>query len=144
MGGERSPVRRGARTTRQGQAVLRVARSSSRFRSAQEIHAALRASGETVGLTTVYRHLQSLVDAGVLDTLRTHGGELLYRYCSSDEHHHHLVCERCGGTVEIEATEMEGWVEAAAAAHGYASTSHTLEIFGLCADCQAKAATQRS
>jgi Fur family transcriptional regulator, ferric uptake regulator len=136
------PERHRGPTTKQGAAVLRLARSSQRFRSAQDMHAALRAAGEAVGLTTVYRHLQSLADDGVLDTLRTRSGELLYRCCRSEEHHHHLVCESCGRTVEIEAGDMEGWVERAAATHGYASTSHTLEIFGLCAACQKKAAAQ--
>ena len=144
MGNGRFPERRRGRMTKQGEAVLRLARDSQRFRSAQEIHAALRAAGEPVGLTTVYRHLQSLAADGVLDTLRTPSGELLYRYCRSDEHHHHLVCESCSRTVEIKAGDVEGWVERAAATYGYSSTSHTLEIFGLCGACQKEAATQDS
>ena len=138
MDKKRSPEERGPRT-RQGKAVLRSAQSSQLFRSAQDIHAELRAAGESVGLTTVYRHLQSLADDGVLDTLRTGEGELLYRCCRMDEHHHHLVCESCGRTTEIEGAEIERWVEKTAGTHGYTSTSHTLEIFGLCAVCREKA-----
>ena len=70
---------RTARRTRQGDAVLNVVLSSDNFRSAQDIHAALRASGETVGLTTVYRHLALLTDEGQLDALQTADGELVYR-----------------------------------------------------------------
>lgn len=137
MDKKRSPEERAPRT-RQGKAVLRSAQSSQLFRSAQEIHAELRAAGEPVGLTTVYRHLQSLVDEGVLDTLRTGEGEVLYRCCSMDEHHHHLVCRNCGRTTEIEGADIERWVNKAADSHGFTSTSHTFEIFGLCALCQQK------
>ncbi len=142
MDSKQSPDQSRARTTRQGEAVLRTAQSSELFRSAQDIHAELRAAGESVGLTTVYRHLQSLADDGVLDTLRTGEGELLYRCCRMDEHHHHLVCESCGRTTEIEGADIERWVEKAAGKHGYTSTSHTLEIFGLCAACHEKAVAE--
>jgi len=138
MSSDSAPRKRGTKTTRQGRAVLGAARSSPRFRSAQEIHAELQADGEAVGLTTVYRHLESLAAAGVLDTLRSESGELTYRCCRLDEHHHHLVCRNCGRTTEIEGDDLESWVERTAEAHGYADASHTLEIYGLCGRCQSK------
>ena len=140
MAKKRSPESDRLRT-RQGRAVLRIARSSRLFLSAQDIHSELRAQGESVGLTTVYRHLQALANDGVLDTLRANSGEVMYRCCQIDEHHHHLVCESCGRTTEIEGTEIERWVRKAADRHGYVSTSHTFEIFGLCAVCREKALT---
>ena len=122
--------------TRQGAAVLRVARSSRLFQSAQDIHSDLRARGESIGLTTVYRHLQALADDGVLDTLRTDSGEVMYRCCRLEEHHHHLVCRNCGRTSEIEGNDLESWIEQTVEAHGFADPSHTLEIYGLCSACQ--------
>jgi Fur family transcriptional regulator, ferric uptake regulator len=136
MSSESAP--RKPKTTRQGRAVLSAARSSQRFRSAQEIYADLQAEGEAVGLTTVYRHLESLAAAGVLDTLRTDSGEVTYRCCRIDDHHHHIVCRNCGSTSEIEADDLESWVEKTAEAHGYADESHTFEIYGLCSRCQTK------
>jgi Fur family ferric uptake transcriptional regulator len=104
-------------------------------RTAQELHAALRERGEGIGLTTVYRALQALADAGQVDVLRTTEGEASYRRCSSG-HHHHLVCRGCGRTVEVEGPAVERWADKVAAEHGYADISHTLEIFGTCQDCQ--------
>ena len=52
------------RATRQGRAIVAALRASPSFRSAQEIHAELRAGGQQIGLTTVYRHLQRLADDG--------------------------------------------------------------------------------
>jgi Fur family ferric uptake transcriptional regulator len=122
--------------TRQGQAVLSVVDSSDNFRSAQDIHAQLRATGENVGLTTVYRHLALLTEEGQLDSLQTSDGELVYRRCHSAEHHHHVVCRRCGRGSEVEVPDLERWAESTAAALGYSDVTHTVEIFGICADCR--------
>lgn len=124
----------GTRPTRQRAAVAAVLADSDVFRSAQEIHAALRDSGDNVGLTTVYRTLQALADAGEVDVLRTPDGESAYRQCSTG-HHHHLVCRTCGRTVEIAGPAVERWAENTAREHGFAEVEHTLEIFGTCTDC---------
>lgn len=104
------------------------------FRSAQEIHASLRESGHRIGLTTVYRALQSLADADEVDVLRTDDGEATYRACSAG-HHHHLVCRRCGTTVEVEGRAVETWAEKIAHANGFVDVAHTVEVFGTCGRC---------
>ena len=122
------------RSTRQRAAVAAVLDDVEEFRSAQDLHAALKARGESVGLTTVYRTLAALADAGEVDVLLRDDGEALYRRCSSG-HHHHLVCRSCGRTVEVEGPTVERWAAKVAAEHGYTDVSHTLEIFGLCSAC---------
>ncbi|MGL5809628.1 MAG: Fur family transcriptional regulator [Nocardioides sp.] len=122
------------RTTRQFQAVLDELTRSQGFRSAQEIHAAMHQRDQPVGLATVYRALQSMVESGRADALRTSSGESLYRECSQT-HHHHLVCRSCGRTVEIEGPAVERWADKMAREHGYVEVSHTLELFGTCPEC---------
>lgn len=129
----RRPVRE--RSTRQFQAVRDELARSGDFRSAQDIHAALRASGATAGLATVYRALQSLVDSGAADVLRTTAGEAAYRACGTT-HHHHLVCRSCGKTVEVQGPAVERWADEMAGKHGFADLSHTVELFGTCTACQ--------
>ena len=124
--------------TRAQRAVLTALARDDTFRSAQDIHARLRDSDSAVGLTSVYRALQTLADAGVLDVVRTATGELTYRRCGSDEHHHHLVCNVCGATVEVEAPAIERWVADVAQANGYVVASHTLEVTGTCRSCADK------
>jgi Fur family ferric uptake transcriptional regulator len=124
------------RPTRQRQVVADVLDELAEFRSAQDIHAVLADRGEPVGLATVYRTLQLLVDAEAVDVLRNDAGEALYRRCSSG-HHHHLVCRSCGRTVEVEGPTVERWADRIAADHGFTQVSHQLEIFGECADCSA-------
>ncbi|HEU5157643.1 MAG TPA: Fur family transcriptional regulator [Streptosporangiaceae bacterium] len=109
--------------------------ASDGFRSAQDIYATLRADGTKIGLTTVYRALQALSESGEVDVLRTDDGESVYRACQTGEHHHHLVCRACGRTVEVAGPVVERWAEAVGAEHGFAEVTHTVEIFGTCADC---------
>ena len=118
--------------------MAKLLAQTEEFRSAQEIHEELRRRGEAIGLTTVYRTLQTLADAGEIDVLRTGSGESAYRRCSA-HHHHHLVCRNCARTVEVEGPAVERWAERIAAEHGFSEVSHTVEIFGTCADCAAKA-----
>ncbi len=124
------------RDTRQRSAVRSMLDTTDEFRSAQELHAQLRTAGAAVGLTTVYRTLQSLADAGEVDVLRTDDGEAVYRRCS-DTHHHHLVCRACGRTVEVEGPTVERWAQTVAQEHGFVDATHTVEIFGTCAACAA-------
>lgn len=120
--------------SRQRTAVREELARAESFRSAQEIHAVLRANGHRIGLTTVYRALQSLADADEVDVLRTDDGEATYRACSSG-HHHHLVCRRCGTTVEVEGRAVERWADRVAAANGFLDVEHTVEVFGTCGRC---------
>lgn len=124
----------GQRSTKQRTAVIAALDELDDFRSTQEIHDYLRHKGDTVGLTTVYRTLTALAESGDVDVIVREDGESVYRSCS-DTHHHHLVCRSCGKTVEVDGPAVERWAGKVSAEHGFTDVSHTLEIFGLCADC---------
>ena len=123
------------RPTRQRAAVVDLLTRVDGFRTAQDLHLMLREEGASVGLTTVYRHLQALADAGEVDVVRSADGEAAYRRCASGEHHHHLVCRSCGRSVEIDAPDVEAWLDSVARKHGFAEVSHSVEVFGLCGQC---------
>jgi len=122
------------RTTRQRTAIEALLAETGGFTSAQDLHASLAAQGSSVGLSTVYRTLQAMADAGAVDVLRQENGEALYRRCST-RHHHHLVCRACGRTVEVEGRDVETWASRVAETHGFTDPTHDVEIFGTCPDC---------
>lgn len=114
--------------------VIAILERVGGFASAKEIYQLLLKNGDTVGLTTIYRALQSLVDDKLIDQLRREDGEAIYRLCG-ESHHHHLVCKKCGDTVEIEGGAIEKWAKNMASEFGFREVDHLAEIFGICSKC---------
>jgi Fur family ferric uptake transcriptional regulator len=123
------------RVTRQKRAVATLLDETDEFTSAQDLHARLRASGDRVGLATVYSQLRALAGSGEIDSVRGDSGETLYRRCGSPVHHHHLVCRRCGHTVELDAQDLESLARRLGEEHGFSQLDHVVEISGVCAHC---------
>ncbi|MEJ3742514.1 transcriptional repressor [Actinomycetes bacterium KLBMP 9797] len=126
------------RRSKQRDAVLGVLRELGGFRTVREIHGALRGRGERVGLSTVYRIVQSLVDLGEVDMMPSAGGGRRYRLPGS-EHHHHLVCRTCGAIVEVRGPTLETWAERIAEENDFTDVGHSLDIIGTCPRCAAGA-----
>ena len=55
---------------------------------------------------------------------------------TASSHHHHVVCRHCGRGTEVELPDLERWAETTASDLGYSDVTHTVEIFGVCADCR--------
>ena len=125
------------RQTKQKDAIRAAWADCEAFIAAQDLHRRLEDEGSKIGLATVYRQLNALADAGAADTIRL-DGQQLFRLCGDDGHHHHLVCRRCGKTVEIESPS-ETWLRGISEKYGFTIERHTLEVFGLCPDCRNEA-----
>ncbi|MDR6938989.1 Fur family transcriptional regulator [Arcanobacterium hippocoleae] len=124
------------RMTKQRASIIELMRNHNGFLSAQDVFEQLRQTGIEVGLATVYRNLQAMAESHIVDVLRPDGTDTqLFRYCAEDAHHHHLVCRCCGKTVDLVGNDFEGWAKQIAAQHGFTRVSHSLELFGQCADC---------
>lgn len=130
---------RDIRYTRGRQAVVRALSRGPGPQSAAELSRRLRTS---VPLSSLYRSLSVLDEAGVLS--RHHDGEGLARFELAEwlsGHHHHVVCVECGAVEDIELDEMAEAVLSdlagrAGSAGGYGVSGHALEIEGVCAPCR--------
>ncbi len=122
------------RNTKQRQLIRAALTGCDSFLSAQQLHERLRDQGHRIGLATVYRALQAMVEAHEVDSLRNPDGEAVYRRCSAG-HHHHLICRRCGRTVEVGELPVVDWAEQLATEHGFTEVEHVVEVYGLCAVC---------
>lgn len=124
----------GLRVTSQRLAILAALQRRADAITAQDLYQDVRRTKSAPGLATVYRTLTALAEAGQVDTF-ARDGEAAYRLCSA-EHHHHLVCESCGSVQEVEADVIESWIKQVARRKGFRVTSHTADVFGVCADCR--------
>lgn len=124
------------RRTAQRATVLAALMDASGFVGARALHASLQAEGAHIGLSTVYRTLGALAEAGRADVVRDRGGERLYRHRSSAEHRHYLLCRACGMSMPIDSAAVETWAEHIAGSSGFAEVEHTVELTGLCPDCR--------
>lgn len=84
---------------------------------------------------SVYRTIQLFERLGLINRM-WHGGK---NYIELSEvftpHHHHAVCQRCGGVTDIAASELELAVAQLAKRHGFLSVSHSIELSGYCGEC---------
>jgi Fur family transcriptional regulator, ferric uptake regulator len=127
----------GIRATRQRVQVLETLAAEPNDATAQEIFETLRARDVPIGLATVYRALGLLSSHGVVDALVHRPGEVCYRLCG-EEHHHHLMCTECHQVIELGECELDPWLDRLGSAHGFAVTGHAVEVTGICSDCNAR------
>jgi Fur family ferric uptake transcriptional regulator len=115
--------------------VLDALRRAQGFLSAQALHARLRADGETIALSTVYRALRILAHTGQIDSTHHHGGEQLFHAGPDARRHHYLLCRHCALHVLLDTTIAEHWASTVAAEHGYTDIHTVVELEGICGDC---------
>jgi Fur family transcriptional regulator, ferric uptake regulator len=114
--------------------VLNSLSALNKFSSAQEVYSHIQKSKKNIGLSTVYRTLQKLVEAQEVDFLRRPDGEGVYKVCAGS-HHHHLLCANCGASAEFESEKFEKLLESISKEYGYTVQGHEAEIVGLCKKC---------
>ena len=128
--------------TQQREVVADVVFNSSEHLSVEDIEAQLRTRGERIGKATIYRTMEILVRSGLV--VEHDFGEGFKRYEHLFGHqpeHEHLICTHCGHVTEFQRPEIGRIEEEVARQHGFLPTRHRLEIYGLCASCQAAGVT---
>jgi len=100
----------------------------------------LRPKLGTLGLPTVYRILEDLVQVGILTRIELSDRALRYAACRAEPgvHHHHFVCVRCGAVSEVEGCAFERQVRGVERRTGFRVTGHRLHVEGLCSSCRAR------
>ncbi|HDP25583.1 MAG TPA: transcriptional repressor [Deltaproteobacteria bacterium] len=130
---------RGGRLTKERLFLLKSACDMNGHFQAHHLYSLLNEHGYPVSLTTVYRNLALLTEAGIIRRAfvqdDTHAGGVWYEHIWGHEHHDHLVCSSCGMKVEFSYPAIDILQEAVAKEHGFSLTHHHLELIGLCPEC---------
>jgi Fur family transcriptional regulator, ferric uptake regulator len=104
--------------------------------TAGDIVDALRARGQRTGVASVYRALDLLRELGLVQRLDVGDGAARYEPADpSGEHHHHLVCDRCGRVTAFEDEPLEQAITALAGRVDHAIDAHDVVLRGACPEC---------
>ena len=128
------------RITGQRLAILKVLQKESRPVSVERIRKEL----PSVNSSSVYRTVELLVEKGLASRINTGSAHASYELISGRKHHHHVVCTGCGDLEDVDAGQdcPAGKIERRVLSHSEkftAVSSHSMEFFGLCRKCEARA-----
>ena len=127
--------RAGKRLTSQRLLILETMREAGGHLDADEIHRLVRQKAPRLSLSTVYRTLAMLKEAGLVDEL--HLGEENYHYeLRGEKGHHHLICQDCGKVVEFECPFSEQLMRDLGEKYGFEIAAIHLDLVGHCAECR--------
>jgi Fur family ferric uptake transcriptional regulator len=125
----------GYRLTQPRMAVLQVLEESDEGLSPEEVYRQGRTICASLGLVTVYRTLELLIELGLVR--RVHSEQNCHGYASAGTNRHHLICQGCHRVVEFPCEGLDSLIESVRQQTGYTISEHLLELSGLCQDCQA-------
>ncbi len=122
----------GIRYTKPRKLVFEALEHLSKPVSANEINDYLK---NKIDLTSVYRTLSLLIKSEMVNVILFGEGKKRYELKNKNEHHHHLVCEKCGDVKDVEMKE-NSLLKSVEVRSKFVIKKHNLEFFGLCPDCQ--------
>lgn len=129
-------AREGLKMTPQRRVILSTFMRIKDHVSAEELYTMVKKEDPAVGQATVYRTVKLLAESGLAETVDFGDGVARYEPHFGQEHHDHLICERCGKNVEILDPNIERLQEEAAKRYGFTLTRHKMYLFGICKDCK--------
>ena len=111
--------------------------------TAEDVHAHFEAKNISIGIATIYRQLEKLVNEGKIQKyfIDDHSAacfEYAGDKCNSNEQHFHLKCELCGRLIHLECEELEELGSHLKTEHGFVINPLRTVFYGLCTDCLSK------
>ncbi|MCK9336984.1 MAG: transcriptional repressor [Arcobacteraceae bacterium] len=131
--------KKGMKFTEQRAIILQILFSIDGHLNAEEVHDVVKKDypDSNIGIATVYRTLGFLEEANLITSI-SFGTDGKKYEGNKKKHHDHLICTKCGKIVEFMDNEIEKKQEQIAKKNGFDITSHNMQIFGICSDCQKK------
>jgi Fur family ferric uptake transcriptional regulator len=127
---------RGLKSTRQRALIVDTFFQAGGHVSVEDVWSRVRKLDARVSVATVYRTMKLLAESGLAHARNFGDGQTRYEAAIGREHHDHLICTNCGKIIEFENDRIEHMQETVAKRHGFKVTSHKMELYGLCRDCQ--------
>ena len=135
---------KGLKVTNQRLVVLEALETSSnQHLTAEQIFDLVKADNPEIGLATVYRTIQVLLELHLIDRVNFDDGSERYEIVrmgtkGARHHHHHLICINCGKVFEFEEDMMEGLETEIEKKTGFHVIDHEVKLYGYCKECGGK------
>ena len=128
---------KGLKYTKQREIIFETILDSDEHLNAEEVYNTIRANYPdiNIGIATVYRALVFLEEADLISSVSLNKDGKKFE-TNFKNHHDHLICVRCNKIVEFHDDEIEQRQEVAAVTKGFKLVSHTMNLYGVCSDCQ--------
>lgn len=124
------------KTTKKRLMMLECLRNSESPLTAEDLYTLMKKS-VNINLSTVYRSLSALSDAGIVTKQMLSDGNNVYQIKTS-EHKHILSCRECGKVSYVDTCPVQSIIEDVSEKTGYVITGHNLEFIGICPECSKK------
>ncbi|PHR72790.1 MAG: transcriptional repressor [Arcobacter sp.] len=130
---------KGLKYTEQREIVLRVLMSVEEHLTAEDVYNHIKSTykDSNIGIATVYRALSFLEDVKLITSI-AFGTEGKKYEANLKAHHDHLICTACGKIIEFLDEEIEKRQDNIAKVNNFKITSHSMQLYGMCQECQAK------
>jgi Fur family ferric uptake transcriptional regulator len=133
----------GYRLTDPRRAVAEMIAGREGHFTAADLIGEARRSRPGLGRATIFRALELFASLNLVERVDLPDGEHAYVACER-AHHHHAICTGCGRALDVDDHGLADVLAGIGDRSGFRVTAHRLEIFGLCASCQAtRASTSR-
>lgn len=116
-------------------AILRLFTECDKPQSADMIEKRLK--GESINQVTIYRTIESFVKAGIIGRVDLRQGSVFYELKSGHNHHHHIICTKCGTLEDFESCQIETLSKKiiSESTKFKLIKDHSFELFGICNYC---------
>jgi Fur family transcriptional regulator, ferric uptake regulator len=122
--------------------VLEVFLNTRDHLSTEELHRIVKETDPSIGYTTVYRTLKTLVQCGLAFEVDFRDGVARYEHSLHRRTHHHMVCTSCGDSIEFFAPELDEVQHRVGKRFSFVPSRHIFQVFGTCKKCAQKNASK--
>lgn len=109
----------------------------------EEIYDLAKEESPEIGLATIYRTVQVLLELHVIEKVTFDDGfaryELNGEETGSGHRHHHAICTQCGKVYSLETDLLDTLEKQVFESLGFEVTDHEVKLYGLCSACRRKA-----
>ncbi len=127
---------KGLKLTRQREVILETFLKTEKHLSTEDLYRVIRRKNSGIGQATVFRTLKLLTGAGIAKEVYLGDRRVRFEHKYGHQHHYHLVCQVCSKLIETVDSEIERLQDVLCKKFKFTSTSHRLQIFGICKECK--------